>query len=315
MNSQIEAWRVQAFSANVYHLSQAEGSMLAGLVRNEEFNGKQKSFDRLGTAVAVDKTTRNPETPNLDIDHSRRSVSTLTRHWGTLIDDKDAVENIHNPANEYAIAAANAIGRKKDTVIIQAAVGTARTGEDGSGTQALGNAQKVTAVASAALAYPNIQLLRKTKRLMDAAQVKGKRYIAHAADFLEALLGETAITSSDYNTVKALVQGEIDTFMGFKFVHCEQVASELAATYDTNTYKFNTTTGLYDSGGTALGGTEKFAVAWAQNGVLQGRNPGLSKARVDERNDRSYATQVYASEDMGAVRMEEAAVVMMTYKA
>jgi hypothetical protein len=32
------------------------------------------------------------------------------------------------------------------------------------------------------------------------------------------MLGETEITSSDFATVKALVSGEVDTFMGFKFV-------------------------------------------------------------------------------------------------
>jgi hypothetical protein len=31
------------------------------------------------------------------------------------------------------------------------------------------------------------------------------------------LLSETAVTSSDFNTVKALVAGEINTFLGFTF--------------------------------------------------------------------------------------------------
>jgi hypothetical protein len=33
------------------------------------------------------------------------------------------------------------------------------------------------------------------------------------------------------------------------------------------------------------------------------------KARVDERSDKSYATQVYASLSLGATRMEEEKVV------
>jgi hypothetical protein len=35
---------------------------------------------------------------------------------------------------------------------------------------------------------------------------------------LEGLLGETQTTSTDYNSVQALVSGSIDTFLGFKFV-------------------------------------------------------------------------------------------------
>jgi hypothetical protein len=44
------------------------------------------------------------------------------------------------------------------------------------------------------------------------------RYILIHAANLQNLLSETAVTSSDFNTVKALVQGELDTFLGFKFI-------------------------------------------------------------------------------------------------
>jgi len=315
LNSQIESWRVQAYAQNVYNLSQQKGSRLASLVRNEEFTGKTEYFDRLGLATAQDKQGRNSETPNLNIDHSKRALTTITREWGTLVDRKDKVQQIHNPTSEYSVAAQNALGRKMDSVIIQAAAGTARTGEDGSGTTALGNAQKVTSVASSAIDYPNLQLLRKTKRLMDAAEAVGQRYIIHDSSFLEALLNVTAITSADFNTVKALVAGEIDTFMGFKFIHTEQIASELAATYDTATYKWDATTGLYSSGGTVLGATDKFALAIVGDGVILGKNPDSMIGRVDERQDKSYSTQVYAALDCGAVRLEEAKVVQMIYKA
>lgn len=314
MNSQIEGWRVQAYAANVYQLSQQKGSRLASLVRNEEFVGKAEFFDRLGLATAVDKTTRNGDTPDLDITHSRRMVTSITREWGTLVDRKDKVQNIHSPENEYSVAAQNALGRKLDSVIIQGALGTARTGEDGSGTQVLGNAQKVTCVASSALDYANVQALRKAKRLMDAAEAVGPRYIVHAADFLEVLLSKTEVSSSDYNSIKALVNGELDTFLGFKFIHSEQIVPELASTYDTSTYKFNATTGLYDSGGTALGGTELSALCFVGDGILLGKNPNMI-ARVDERSDKGYATQVYAAMDFGATRMEEAKVVQIIYKA
>lgn len=283
-------------------------------MRNEEFTGKAEFFDRLGLALAQDKTGRNSDTPNLDIAHSRRMVTTITREWGTLVDRKDKVQNIHNPEGEYSVAAQNALGRKMDDVIIAGAFGYASTGEDGSSSTALGNAQKVTAVASSALAYANVQMLRKAKRIMDAAEVVGPRYIAHAADFLEELLAQTEVTSADYNTVKALVQGEVDTFLGFKFIHTERIDSVLATTYDTATYKFDTTTGLYSASGTALGGTEKTALAFCGDGLILGKNPNMI-ARVSERDDKSFAMQVYASIDCGAVRMEEAKVVQLIYKA
>lgn len=314
MNSQIETWRVQQYAANVYHLAQQKGSKLANLVRNEQFVGKAEFFDRLGLAIAQDKIGRNGDTPNLDLTHSKRMVTTITREWGTLVDRKDKVQQIHMPENEYSVAAQNALGRKIDDVLLAALNGTAKTGEDGSGSAVLGNAQKVTSVASSALAYANVQQLRKAKRLMDASQVEGMRYIVHAADYLEALLSQTEVTSHDYNSVKALVSGDLDTFMGFKFIHCEQVNSILAATYDTDDYHFNATTGLYDAGGTDLLGTEKVAVALIGDGLIYGKNPNMV-ARIDERADKGYSVQVYAAIDCGAVRMEEAKVVQLVYKA
>jgi hypothetical protein len=64
----------------------------------------------------------------------------------------------------------------------------------------------------------NIAKLREAKRLMDKNNVPpDNRNIIIHANGLANLLSETTVTSSDFNTVKALVQGELNTYMGFKF--------------------------------------------------------------------------------------------------
>jgi hypothetical protein len=65
----------------------------------------------------------------------------------------------------------------------------------------------------------NIEKLIEAKKLLDANNVpsEGRCMIIHANN-LAGMLGETEITSSDFATVKSLVSGEVDTFMGFKFV-------------------------------------------------------------------------------------------------
>lgn len=291
--------------------------MIKPFCRNETFIGKAEFFDRLGTAVAEDKEGRNTDTPNLDIDHSRRMVVTGTRHWGTLVDPKDKLQNIHMPESEYAKSATMGLGRKEDQVLIKAGFGGALGGEDGTSTTQLGNAQKITAVASAALAYPNAQLLRKAKRILDHAQVKGKRHLFHAADFLEALLATTEITSSDYNTIKALAQGELNTFCGFDFHNCEEIDQYTAQSnsWDSGDYHFNTTTGLYDAAGTDLGGTEKVAMVMVEGGLIRGETEGSFLADIDYRKDKSYSRQVYTKIDMGGVRLEEAKILQLIYKA
>jgi len=320
MNSQVEAWRVQQYAANVYQLSQQRGSRLAKICRKESFVGKSDYFDRLGLATAVKKTGRNEDTPDLNIDHSRRMVSTSTYHWGTLIDSKDKLQNIHSPENEYSMAAQNAIGRAIDRVIIDAALGNAFAGEAGATSTTLGTAQQVAAVASAVLDYANVQVLRKAKRLLDAAEAVGKRYLIHGADFLEVMLSKTEATSSDYNTIRALVNGEINTFMGFEWIHSQILGDlNIASTsgqgsYDGDDFHFDTTTGLYSAGGTDMGTTEKLAMVIVEGGIILGENTGGRKARVGERDDKGYSNQVYAAQDFGATRMEEAKVVQIFYK-
>jgi hypothetical protein len=316
MNNQIETWRVQQYAANILHLFQQEGSRLKNKgIRSESFVGKSEFFDRLGLATAQDKSGRNSDTPNLDIAHSRRMVTTVTREWGTLVDRKDKLQNIHMPESEYAKAAAAALGRKADSILINAGLGVAYTGESGSTSQTLGNAQKVAAVESSALDYANVQVLRKAKLLMDQGEVSGKRYFVCGADFIEQLLAQTEVTSSDFNTVRALASGELNSFLGFEFIRTEIIGDMLAASFDADTFKWNATTGLYDSGGTTIAATDKVAMAYAEGAILMGENTGGRISRIEERADKSYSMQVYSAMDLGAVRMQEEGVVQVIYKA
>jgi hypothetical protein len=321
MNNQIEQWRVQQYAANVYQLSQQRGSRLAGVVRRESFTGKAEFFDRLGLATAIDKTARNEDTPDLNITHSRRMLTTVTRHWGTLVDRKDKLQNIHNPENEYSVSAQNALGRKMDAVIIDAVLGTAYEGETGTTSTALGTGQQIAAVASAAIDYLNVNALLQAKKILDAAEAVGPRYLVLGADQLMRLLMTTQATSADYNSIKALVNGELDTFVGFKFIRSEVLGALTASStsgqgsYDAGDFHFSTSTGLYSGGGTDLAGTEKIAIAFVGDALILGENTGGRLARIDERNDKGYSAQVYAAMDFGAVRMEEEKVVQIFCKA
>lgn len=310
MNNQIEQWRVQQYTANVYHLSQQQGSRLGPLVRTETFVGKAEYFDRLALATALKKQGRNTPTPNLDITHSRRMVTTSMYEWATLVDRKDKLQNIHDPENQYAKAAHFGLGRSMDSVLISAALGNASTGEGGASTQSLGTGQDVLSVAGGVAARMNVQALLKAKLLLDQAETVGPRFFIHTAAMLEGLLEQTQVTSADYNTVKALVKGELDTFLGFKFIHCELLPLFSATGNSTDT--FDPTSGLSSTAGNKLtpGATTVAGIAFVGDGLLLGRNEG-AVGRIDERPDFSYAHQVYASMDFGAVRMEEVKVVQV----
>jgi hypothetical protein len=60
--------------------------------------------------------------------------------------------------------------------------------------------------------------LRAIKKLLDDNNVPSMdRFAVVAPQIISDLLGSTSVTSSDYNVVKTLVDGQVDSFMGFKF--------------------------------------------------------------------------------------------------
>jgi hypothetical protein len=158
-------------------------------------------------------------------------------------------------------------------------------------------------VDSGAASGLNVETLRAVKEKFDLADVDEEiqRYFAISAKQLRQLLAQEEVTSSDYATIKALVEGKVDQFMGFTFVRTERLL------YQTGGLQFDVSDGSVGSGaGDADGYRQCFA--WAQEGLLRSVGEDVM-ARVTERADKSYSTQVYAEQDVGATRMEEEKVV------
>ncbi len=279
MSTQITTAFVQQYSANVQMLSQQMGSLLRDTVDSESVNGDKAFFEQVGQAAAQARTTRHGDTPLMETPHSRRMVTLTDYEYADLIDDQDKLRMLIDPTSTYARAAAAAIGRAMDDTIISAMGGTAKTGTTGSTSTALPSAQKI-AHGSAGL---TIAKLVTAKKKLDEKSVDASipRYIVVSPEQIEDLLNSTTVTSADFNTVKALVQGDIDTFVGFKFITSNRLTDD---------------------------GTSRLCYAWAQDGMKLaiGKEP---TAKIDERSDKSYATQVYYCSSFGSTRMEEEKVV------
>jgi hypothetical protein len=258
MSFQVTEAFVKQFNATIFHLSQQKGSRLQPLVRNESQRGKSQFFDRLGPVVAQKKTSRHSDTPQIDTPHSRRRVTMVDYEHADLIDDADKIRMLVDPAGDYALAFAWAFGRAKDDEIIAAADGDAFAGEEGSTTVAHPNSQKLVSVDSGAGVNLNVQALRRAKEKYDANDVDEsiRRYIAHSSSQLQSLLAETEVTSADFNTVRALVMGDLNTFLGFQFVRSERILTQ------SGTLAFDTTTGAVGSGGGDADGYRR-VVSWA----------------------------------------------------
>jgi len=306
MSSEITAAFVKQYGANIYNLVQQKGSRMRPLVRVESQKGDSQFYERMGAVTAVLRTSRHSDTPQIDTPHSRRRVTLADYEWADLIDSADKIRMLIDPASMYVQSAIWALGRSMDDVVIAAATGSAYSGVDGATAVVSPLAQMIHSVASSALSTLNVQALRLAKRMLDAAEADPSipRYFVCKAGGLSALLGQTEVTSSDYNSVKALVSGEIDTFLGFKFIRSERLLTSV----DT-TRKFDLTTGAYASGGTSIT-SSVVNLAFCKDGLVLAVAQDVI-SRISERADKSYSMQAYACMGIGATRMEEEKVVVV----
>lgn len=288
MSIQITTAFVQQYRANVEHLVQQKGSRLRPLVRSETQNGEFEFYDRIGATSAQEVTGRHQDTPLINVPHDRRRVSLRDFDWADLIDRPDRIRMLIDPTSPYSQNAAFALGRKMDEVVLDAAFGSVYTGKTGSSTVTFPSSQQIAVdyVESGAAANSGLTIakLRKAKEIMDKNEVDPteRRYIALTAKQVTDLLKTTEVSSADYNTVRALVQGEINTFMGFEFVRLELVRTNAS--------------------------NHRRVLAWAQSGLLIAVGQDIV-TDIGPRRDKRNSTQVYVSASFGATRMEEEKVV------
>ena len=283
MSTQITTAFVEQYSANVQMLSQQMGSKLRSAVDVESITGKNAFFEQVGVTAAQKRTSRHSDTPQIDTPHARRRVSLEDYVWADLIDDVDKVRMLIDPTSSYAKAAAAAMNRSIDDVIITAMNGTAYTGVAGGTSTSLPSASKfATSDQSDGLTIAKLLAAKKRFDLQDV-DPSIPRYIVCGPTQISDLLATTEIKSSDFNTVKALAQGDIDTFLGFKFITSNRLNLD-----STNT-------------------DDRLCFAFTQDAIKLAIGKDI-QAKIDERSDKNYSTQVYYSMSVGATRMEEVKV-------
>lgn len=301
---------VDQFSANVLHLSQQKESRLWAHCRQESQEAEAKFYDRIGKKAARRKEGRHADVVYSDTPHSRRMVTLEDFYDADLADKEDKLRTIMNIENEYAQAIAYALGRQIDEEIINAALGNAYGGKKGTVAVPFPDSQKLcsTNAAGTAFAGLNVAALRRCRKKLKQSEaiMKGEKVnFVMAAQQADDLLGQTEVTSSDYASVKALVDGETNTFMGFNFIETELLPFNEAA---INTADFATGT-IGGGGDTINAGEGRRCIAFTEKRGLLGAMPRKVNGRLDELPGKHYSVQVYGALSFGATRMEEEQVV------
>ena len=289
MSFQITTAFVEQYKDNVQLLVQQKGSRLRGSVTTMDVTGRNAFVEQIGATNAVLRTSRHGDSPLVSTPHERRRLSLADYEWGDLVDKPDMVRTLIDPTNSYSINASWAMGRAIDDVIIASANATASTGQTGSGTQTFPTSQQIAVdfveSGSATNSGLTVAKLRDIRRVFGENDLDESEtlHIIVAQQQITDLLRDDEVTSADFNTVRALVNGEINQYLGLTFHRTQRLS--LNSGTDVRT-----------------------CFAWAQSGIMLGIGEDVT-ARIAERSDKAFSTYVFYRMSIGAVRLEEEKVV------
>jgi hypothetical protein len=195
---------VTLFDAEVKQAYQAKALLVPAVRQRRGVEGSTVKFPKVGRGVA---TPRIAQTDVVPMNVGFSSVTCTLQDWNAAeySDIFSQAKVNFDERNELVQVVAAAMGRRQDQLILDALASS-------------GTSLTVANSIGGATTNMNVAKLREAKRLMDKANVPmdGRNIIVHA-NGLSNLLSETSVTSADFNTVRALVAGELDTFLGFKF--------------------------------------------------------------------------------------------------
>ena len=282
MSKTLSAAAATQFDSEVLHEYQGMGSLRTTVTVRTGVVGDTYKFRHMGKGLAKLRGAPQTDVTPMDVAHSLQTATLENWVAPEYTDIFDAAEVNFQERAELAQTIAGALTRREDQLIIDAF--------DASSTYA----GTVTIAIGGAATDLNPAKLRRASRYLNAKGVPASgRHLVHGALQLEALLGNTEATSSDYNTVKALVNGEINSFVGFKFQMIEDRSAEegglTVAAGVRDCYAYHTTSTGYASGIDPK--TEvnyvPVKVSWLANGMLKAgsvvRNSnGLVKVQCDE---------------------------------
>lgn len=267
------------FSDNIMLLLAQKGTKMMNYVMlRNKIKGDRFTQERMGTWAMSTKSQGVQSTPQNDPGYTRRTCVLTTYNDARTLAHDDNLKTVVEVTSPWVERAVDTYGKQIDVVVYAALGGDALAGRDAGTTVALPAGQKLATVAGEVL---DTDFIVDVKTKLDAADVpEGDRYVMIHPEDLNAMLKDTTLTSSDYNSIKALVKGDFDTWMGFKWI------STTAA-------------------------TQGVCYFYHKSGIVLGMNE-TPKVRIDERKDLSYATQIYYELNIGATRLEEERVVEVT---
>ena len=202
MSKFLSSVAVTEFDSMVKHAYQGVGLIKPAVTVRNNVVGDTYKFRRMGKGLANQKSTSDLVTP-MNVAHEFKTATLQNWNAPEYTDIFDQADVNFDEKQELASTIAAAIGRREDQLSIDAM--------DASTPDATDIAAGATSLTMAKVIAAQVAL---------RGQNVGNRdlYAVIDADGLGGLLNSETATSSDYQNVKALVSGDINTLCGFRFV-------------------------------------------------------------------------------------------------
>jgi len=195
---------ITLFDAEVKQAYQGKAMLVPAVRQRRGVEGSTVKFPKVGKGVATLRIPQTDVTP-LNVAFSMVTLTLADYNAAEYSDIFSQAKVNFDERQELVQVVAGAMGRRQDQMILDALTASSTS-------------LTVANSIGGSNTNMNITKLREAKRLMDKNNVPpdGRHIIIHA-NGLANLLSETSVTSSDFNSVKALVQGELNTYLGFMF--------------------------------------------------------------------------------------------------
>ncbi len=284
MSDQITTAFVKQFASGITIRAQQQGSNLRHAVDiTSGITGDAVFFDQVSATSMSPLGARHSDTVLTDTPHHRRKCPILPFTVADMIDNPDMIRTLNNPTNPYVRQFGYAGGRQIDDIIISAFDADVATGVAGAGTDSFDTDFSI-ANGGTNLTTAKLRTARKLLEQAENPEDGGDNqwFVVCSAEQREAMLGDSEFQNNDFNSVRALVDGTVNTWLGFTFLKSERLPTDSSSI------------------------TSCFA--WRKSGMMLGVG-AEGRGFIDVIPGKNHSTQVRYALDMGAVRMEQNAVI------
>ena len=205
MSINLSAVAVTEFDSMVKHAYANAGLLKNAVTLRNNVVGDTYKFRRMGKGLANQKASSADVTP-MNVGHEFKTATLANWNAPEFTDIFDAQDVNFDEKQELASTIAGALGRRCDQLVIDAMDASTPL---------------TTAVPAGGTNLTIAKVSDAQVELRDQGVPNTELFAVIEAGGLGGLLADEKATSSDYQAIKALVSGEINTLVGFQFIILE----------------------------------------------------------------------------------------------